>query len=454
MSTLENISDWNLEARREPEQYFLYSSDISKISEGKRSIILGRRGTGKSAIAAYLERTFPSSQLRFDLSAFSNILANRGINDKHEFITVWKNTILTSAMKVIYTRFPERMDYDTRELLAKIYDDIPISPTYKERFFKKFGAGISFLGLRLDASFEASDIQNVSLRKSNEAIENLIARMDLGSRVFVVFDDIDDNMEASSNDKEIYRNLLIALVKSVLHVRNGPVGNIVTPILCMRDDVFNVLEDDDVSKWSDVTHRLRWSDENITELLTKRISVDSNVNSSKFVEILPLIYSGPVKNGSNEIEFLKIIKGYSQGRPRDYIAYIRELARFAISNNRKLIKKDDFKAVESAFSVIALQEIKAELRTNFQDYNKALNVITKIGKPIFIRDQFERLYTSGSREATDDCSSALLALVRLNVLGVPIGPTVRFSYQELMPITQFDQKFVVHYSLLKALQLY
>ena len=55
---LEEIEDWKLEAKLENNhRYFYHTKIVDRLSTGKKSYVIGRKGTGKTAISEYLSET-------------------------------------------------------------------------------------------------------------------------------------------------------------------------------------------------------------------------------------------------------------------------------------------------------------------------------------------------------------------------------------------------------------
>ena len=57
LKVLKEISKWSIEAKDEDtSKYFFHFDDVTDIENGEKNYVIGRKGTGKTAIAAFLHR--------------------------------------------------------------------------------------------------------------------------------------------------------------------------------------------------------------------------------------------------------------------------------------------------------------------------------------------------------------------------------------------------------------
>ena len=47
-------NDWKLEAKQEDAKYFYFVNEAEEILAGKKSMVIGRKGEGKTALAQYI----------------------------------------------------------------------------------------------------------------------------------------------------------------------------------------------------------------------------------------------------------------------------------------------------------------------------------------------------------------------------------------------------------------
>ncbi|MCR9236321.1 MAG: hypothetical protein NXI17_06585 [Alphaproteobacteria bacterium] len=95
-SVLKEISRWSIEAKDEDNsRYFFHFDDVSDIEEGRKNYVIGRKGTGKTAIAEYLHNDKNYNQfsrlLSFKNFPFNSLYshADESYNRPNQYITLW-----------------------------------------------------------------------------------------------------------------------------------------------------------------------------------------------------------------------------------------------------------------------------------------------------------------------------------------------------------------------------
>ena len=102
------VSSWKLEARSENnDRYFFHSREVSRIEGGDKCYVIGRKGSGKTAISEYLGRisahdTF-SEKLTFKNFPFNELysLSNNKYTNPNQYITLWKYLIYSSICRMM-----------------------------------------------------------------------------------------------------------------------------------------------------------------------------------------------------------------------------------------------------------------------------------------------------------------------------------------------------------------
>jgi hypothetical protein len=132
-AVLEEIRDnWKLEAKSESiERYFFHVSEVKAIETGKKTYVIGRKGTGKTAIAEFFFARSGYNQfcekLSFKNFPFNDLykLKNEGFAPTNQYITLWKYLIYSIICKLMVKN--EAIDSKIREALAKVFSPDPLS---------------------------------------------------------------------------------------------------------------------------------------------------------------------------------------------------------------------------------------------------------------------------------------------------------------------------------------
>ena len=123
---LEQIEDWKLEAKLEDNtRYFYHTKIVDRIVNGKKLYVVGRKGTGKTAITENLvarqDHDYFAQKLSFKNFPFNMLyeLEDKGFTSPNQYITLWKFLIYSSTCKMLIK--DESIDLVTRNKLGRIY---------------------------------------------------------------------------------------------------------------------------------------------------------------------------------------------------------------------------------------------------------------------------------------------------------------------------------------------
>lgn len=386
MSTelIREVSEWKLEAKLEDTaRYFFHTNLVDRVSNGSKAFVIGRKGTGKTAITEHLTKDSSYSRFAKKLS-FKNFpfqelyaLKNDSYTNPNQYITLWKYLIYSSVAKLMAKN--ENIDSAIRESLRKIYaEDIEQSLSRSIKRWVSGGFKISILGSGVEASGTNSTIaNNASWIERVEVLEDLLlANLD-SAEYLIVFDELDEDYRDvldPSNYKR-YTDLLTSLFKAVQDVRSVFQGRKLFPVVFLRDDIYDVLMDPDRNKWHDLKIALEWDESSIKELLAFRISKADPKKSG--IDPFPkawknLFASVPVKYGHKQQKQMTIfdyITRSTQLRPRDYIRYIQACAEQALKENKTVITPNIVTKIDKAFSNYLRSEIEDEINGILPEIN-------------------------------------------------------------------------------------
>ena len=128
MTTLEEIANnWNREAKREnSDRYFYFFNEVKQISSGRKSFVIGRKGSGKTAINEYLFNTKNDENIFANQLSFTDFpynllyrLNDANYSQKSEYISIWKYIIYSSICEMMLKNLS--IDEDARTELSSPY---------------------------------------------------------------------------------------------------------------------------------------------------------------------------------------------------------------------------------------------------------------------------------------------------------------------------------------------
>jgi hypothetical protein len=391
--------------------YFVKIPEYDDLLEGQYRYIIGRKGTGKTAI---LEQLKNDVDLRHD--AFYKYLSlkafplqelrgfkDRSFNDKSQFVPIWTFLILIELCKLliedesaqpgeeimgikefINKNFPEGISFvSTIKYLSSNNNKVFVSPTW-----------MGFEASKSD-SFEIST--TVHYQKVTEKILECIKKLNAESCYYILFDELDEGYNAGDSG---LRLLLLALLRSVenihLELNNSQIKY--RPVLALRSDIFDNLEDNDLNKLDDYLIRLEWTTESqspysLYNLVNQRINASINVLNP--VEAWSCI----ANNCDSDLPFqVKTVWDFIYNRtferPRDIVKYLKFCKKL---NGDGMLNFDCVKSAEIKYSQWFYNEFRDEIQSYLPIWKESSETFIKIGKGIVEYDEIANEMMSNSQ---------------------------------------------------------
>lgn len=475
--TVENIAkNWKLEAKLEDNKYFYNFEEAQAILNAEKLFIIGRKGSGKSAICEYItnkqEHDLFSKKLSFKNFPFNELysLENKAsYTEPNQYITLWKYLIYSTVCQLMVTN--ENIDSNIRNELEKIYPSDSkksLSRTINIWTSAEFGANVLGNGGTLKLERDVKTNHTTWIERVN-ILEDIILNYNDDSKYFIVFDELDEDFREikEENSHIAYTNLLTSLFKAaqdVISVFNNEKN--IYPVVFLRDDIYSLIKDSDKNKWRDYKLEIEWNKDKLKKLLAYRISKDIPNND----EILPFeiawntIFSEQlIKTGnkqSKKINSYGFISNSTQLRPRDYVRFLQVCAEETSKRpNKFLISASTTKYADREFSNYLRDEIVDEIYPILPEIDMILQIITNIRKPIFSVDEFRIMYLEYLESGTlkeKNIDYVLNTLFNFSIIGNQHKKQVDviyFKYLQTNMNFNKNEKIVLHRGLLKSLQI-
>jgi len=477
------VAAWKLEERgAENLRYFYETPDMAGLYNGELCFVIGRKGSGKTALAEHIlnmngPRTFVRA-LSFQNFPFAMLASfeQDGFATASRYANIWKY--------IIYVALLEEMARNAAvdpELRLAIDEALPrdlnraTSAYIRQITDRKFG--LKIMGSGADVADGRTYLTNeTSLPDRVAILERTVAEHIDQSAYYVLFDDLDDDFDhASANPDSVYARLLGGLFRAAIDV-NQHFGRQarVYPIVFLRDDIYDLLYSNNKAKWTDKTLDLRWRNHLLHDLVAHRIYRAADARPSRSApdardasppsgidDALGLIFdSTKVRSGRRRRtrSVMAEIERRGYGRPRDVIAYMRLAARDAVREGAPAISTDAMKRVDRDYSNYLLVDLIDELHTAIPDIRHVFKLISKDGKASLpyghVAASLETALPEMSPAAQELGAAGVIdALVRASVLGkqLPIENQQEFRYQNPYILVSDDDKLYIHRGLHAAL---
>lgn len=454
-----DIDSWSLDAAEEKQsgRFFWVRDAVSKLESGKKAIVIGRKGTGKTALVRHLAQAgrIPNQHVsNFDLQDFG--VFHRSAHDlskvelETDLFARWQMTILGELGKLML--FSRNVRASVREELTEALDRSPTEmmlgqsevTTHRAGGLQLFGHGLSG-GERNEIRYSPQSLSE----RSRGLLEWFTNNID-SSTYLILIDGIDSNYTtvADALGDEYFFAYARALVRAVLSIRKAFADTNranVFPIIAIRSDIYRRITDSDKGKWEDLVVDLKWTEDELQTLADFRVARLENP-TAKLAESRGAFSNIYRMKTYQRKRIFSHLCGMSLMRPRDVVNFVRA----SFDHSTWPIANAAMPHLFAKQSKYLRQEIFDEAHVAFPGVESMLSAISNNGKTVFDVADIEPHYFGGNATPLD---SALGLSVQYNILGVSRPRGTSFAYQDEDIRGSRSATFVVHPGLRPCLGL-
>ncbi len=462
---LEAATHWRLDASQEEGDLFYEFDGFEEIRSGLRSIVIGRKGSGKTSIAETLVRAAREDSkilacvLSFKDFPFNFLYEFKDTNfpKPSHYITLWKFLVYSNVCFLLSRS--SLVDLKTREVLREQFPSNPsIALDRVVRDWMSTGFKVSAFTIGGEYSRSDSSVRrNLSLRDRVIVLEEFLLTKLGDTEVFVIFDELHEDytgLENRSPDSN-YFLLLRGLIRASTQIANSFNKSRIKPIVLLRDDIFDLIVDPDKNKWSDGVFDLTWSRAQLTNLVTYRMTGDAPV-----FNFLRNNSGGPIQTSSMKSRLSGQQQGlfdymldHTHSRPRDILKFIQLCSLRAVAEGREKIDNSDIVAQADEYSRYFFQEIFDECHMILPDFERIMEVFAHKRSLTMSSETFETKYnevigTDGALNA----KQVLEVLFYFSAIGVRLNK-LHFRYLNRRARIVFPNTIMLHPGLSKRVLL-
>ncbi|WP_157064166.1 P-loop ATPase, Sll1717 family [Methylobacterium tarhaniae] len=472
MLSLQNLSSFGDVAAEDDAvlDYFLATNVVSEIQSSRAFLVLGRKGTGKTAIVRFLTEgnkkpnNFAKSlNLRGYPWALHAKIKDRGASEIEAYVSSWRYIIFIEIASLIlsHPRITHSMHAKgIKEFLQENYggSSPDLGDILRPRKLKlgKLSVQPSIMGNQLgslDLERTEKDYQlglelNALARALFASIVHVIQEAGLGL-ISIHFDELDQGLSTLDESR---KQMLIGLVLAAREVKRecDKEGVAINPIVYLRTDLWDELQFSDKNKISQtLTLNLSWKIESLLDLVETRLRAKLS-EDAKWDDIAENDLMRGSQTKWNHILARTFL------RPRDVIRFLnaslteakrRSVDPLYFTNKDIVNSRDDY-------STYLENELDDEIRHHWPQWDEALQACSAISTITFDRSDFVREYDrrkSNSNFITSE--EALRILYRFSVIGYEkrsgYGGS-SWSFQYIEPEVGWDNaasRFKVHLGL-------
>jgi hypothetical protein len=384
--------------------YFVRIPEFESLLQGEYRYIIGRKGTGKTAILEQIKNEvtpkYNSSYKYLSLKNFPlqdlRNLKDKSYSDKSQFVPIWTFLILIELCKLIIEDESVQPGQNVIEIKDFIQENFPDGTSFVSTIThltsnnNKVSVSPKWVGLEFSNSGSINRTASVHYQKVTEKLIESIKQLNSNSCFYLLFDELDEGYNA--RDASL-RLVLLALLRSIenlyLNLNTSTINY--RPVLALRSDIFDNLEDNDLNKLDDYVIRLEWNADvnspySLYNLVNQRINASINVYNPK--DAWSCVVENHDVNLPIQIKTLwACIYNKTFERPRDVVKYLK----FCKKLNR--YGKLDYSSVRSAeinYSNWFYNEFRDEIQSHLPIWKSASEVFIKIGKGVVDYSEVEQ----------------------------------------------------------------
>lgn len=415
--------DVSAETDNELQSYFLKTPVVKSIVESKNWLVLGRKGTGKTAIYEYLKAA-PAS----DVNGYTTI--NLNFRDypwpAHQlykealsgeltaYQKSWRYLFFVKALAKLIEgkkQAGEKLTSDLKwaeKYIATVYGNP--DPSLKEVIFSKIARIASIKGPETEVEDFSASVGEISFEEiaQNKQLQsklrsNAFRLLEFFEKIFtencerrkflIVLDQLDENW--LSGEIEEYSKVLVNLVNVCRNISIEPsFANKLKVVPFLRTDIYHSLRFNDKNKLlQDAAVVITWDNDSLDEMFFERIKkykpaslkLDEEKKSAVLFEVSFVRQGTPV---------FRYITRRSFFRPRDVIVYFNKIREAHQPSTSGLYTSNDLYEADREASVSVYNELIDEWSNQFPGIENLLTVLQTLQVETFTYAEFQQKCTA------------------------------------------------------------
>ena len=460
-------SKWKLDAQREDmARYFFRLPNFSLIESGDRPFVVGRKGSGKTAIGDFIHSDVKynkfSTRLSFKNFPFNELykMSNAEYSESSQYITLWKFIVYHSLCWLMTKN--EAVSAKMPSHINEYFDQDPaVALDSSIRRWMSTGVKINLFGVGGELSgglYRASE--NTNWAERVDVIENYVLSNIDESHYYVIFDELDEDYSAPPGQlrAERYFDLLRSLLKAVQTIQSKSLksGKRIIPIVLLRDDIYDAIRDHDKNKWSDLVFDLSWTPALLLDLVNHRL--DRSLESYKSVSGVSLLHK-VLKNSlrksrlsGQQVPLIQFMMELTHLRPRDVLKMVQSCASEAIEKDHRTITTDVVSNAEARYSQYLRQELVDEIHPILPQIDDMMHVFPHFRSYIVQTADIEKYWKKINNTSDVFPENTVVHLLHyFSIIGRRLNTGISFRHQNRTARLTLPSAVVLHPGLRKSL---
>ncbi|WP_137809023.1 MULTISPECIES: hypothetical protein [unclassified Gordonia (in: high G+C Gram-positive bacteria)] len=463
-SVLDSVSFGRYDAESDANllDYFLQTGASEEALSGLQ-LIVGRKGSGKTALFKYLDKELAEAAISLDLQEYvfgvHYALVEDGVPTEFAYTASWRLLIVMA----MYARMRDHMDRKSRTEADEVLVGIGFGSdrgafaqmTGWLRRLRKLELpsidGFATMGSVEVTEPDARLVDNETI-KAIQQLETLVAENYENCPVTVLIDRLDDAWDGSGESLNLITGAVRATRQLSLRMKS-PKWRPAAVICFLRSDLWHAISFNDKNKMSQDMKFLEWDRDELIAVIERRIQATTGVPQGQAWDAV-----------FSDVEMRQRAKSQTYltkrtlGRPRDIIAFCDGAHRVAKRHGHNLIEPQDIYDYEPGYSRHLLDELRDEIERHVSDFNAVVKSLNALERRTFTRDRwFEVAVEKGMNEM--QAEEALQALFEASAVGVyhaggaSGGSRSVYRYEDRFISSRDESMLQVHQGLLRELRL-
>jgi energy-coupling factor transporter ATP-binding protein EcfA2 len=441
-------------------EHFVTTAYVESALAGRRTLLLGRKGSGKSALFRQLPRlveaqglptvVIPLTPDAYSWSALKQY-QEQGLLPEHAHMNAWKLTLaIEVAGRLISMEHTwsndasesiKRLESFVRENFGTLEPNLLTTATGLLKGLHSLN--LSAFGFGVGVQRNGTDSQPITPAVIAALLDTLAAPLE-EQQVIVEFDRLDDSWDGSAESQ----SLLIGLIKAAKDINdrfgfgNGSQLRVLT---FLRSDIYDGLRFDDKDKHRPSEEHILWSMDGLREMLTKRLPESLSADE--------LFEEGEMRGRITPFNY--IVKRTFL-RPREVLQFVDQCIRHEGAEAIE-VSKAAVRSAEDLYSKWKVEDLKQEFAKVSPDFEALLEALRQEFHRYESIEELEALLRSKAEAIVERLTprGALELLFEASVIGVRLrgAGSTRFKSDDPELTLPASGAVYVHQSLYKGLNI-
>jgi hypothetical protein len=424
--------------------YFVPTAQYQQAKRGHARLVVGRKGSGKTALFYSLRATFRPSMnhLVLDMKPEGHqfkklreaVLAELPEGVQQHVLTAFWNYLLITEMahqilhheqNWVYRDIKLQLPFNKIRTCYNEPEDVEPGD-FSERLLALVDEIIEKRGALKSISTTAEITQLIHRKPIRDLNDAITAYLKAGKRdVWLLIDNLDKGwavQPAHNEDILLLRSLLEATRKLQRQFESRDVD--LFSVVFIRNDIYQHLILEPADRGKETAALLSWDDSDLfKDIIGRRIAQSTGIDRP-FDELWAIFFVPHVK-GEDSFQF---ILSRTLMRPREVLRFVRECINTAINHKHDKVTEEDILKAQTDYSAEALVDISLEMRDVKPEYDNVPYAFIGCATVLSLEEVKRKLLEAGIPES--GLSEVIELLLWFGVLGIYVSEDEeRYSYQ-------------------------